>query len=69
VPTTLLRALAPVNDRLGGLPGLPANLAETLASSVGVTFWADHAKAAEELGYAPRPLARGAVDTWGGGAA
>jgi dihydroflavonol-4-reductase len=65
VPTRLLRAVAPVNDRLGGLPGLPANLRETIASSAGVTFWANHDKAAAELGYAPRPLSRGVRDTWG----
>ena len=65
VPTRLLRVLAPLNDRVGGLPGMPANLRETIASADGVTFWANHDKAAAELGYAPRTLAQGVADTWG----
>jgi dihydroflavonol-4-reductase len=68
VPIRVLRALAPVNDRLGGLPGMPANLRETIRSADGVTFWANHDKAAAELGYAPRSLAQGVADTWGGAA-
>ena len=68
IPTALLRAVAPVNDRLGGLPGMPANLRETISTSAGVTFWANHDKAAAELGYAPRPLAQGVRDAFGGGA-
>lgn len=66
IPTALLSAVAPINDRLGGLPGMPANLRETIDSSRGVTYWANHDKAAAELGYAPRSLAQGIVDTWGG---
>lgn len=67
IPTRLLRAIAPVNDRLGGLPGMPASLAETLAASDGVTYWVNHEKATRELGYDPRPLAQGVADTWGRG--
>ena len=66
VPIRLLRAIAPINDRIGGLPGMPDNLAEVIASGDGVTFWANHDKAAAELGYAPRTLAQGVADTWGG---
>jgi dihydroflavonol-4-reductase len=65
VPTALLRALAPLNDRFGGLPGLPPNLAETVRASAGVTYWAAHAKASRELGFEPRSLEQGIADTWG----
>lgn len=69
IPTVLLRLMAPVNDRIGGLPGLPANLHETISASENVTYYASHAKAAAELGFEPRGLAQGIVDTWGAGAA
>jgi dihydroflavonol-4-reductase len=65
IPTALLRALAPLNDRLGGLPGLPANTRETIDSSAGVTYWVSHDKAARELGFNPRDLEQGIADTWG----
>lgn len=65
VPTRLLRIIAPINDRLGGLPGLPANLTETIRAGEGVTYWAKHDKATAELGFDPRPLERGVADTWG----
>jgi len=32
---------------------------------VGVTYWASHAKATAELGFAPRDLATGARDAFG----
>ena len=66
VPIAVLRAVAPVNDRLGGLPGTPVNLGEAISASAGVTYWVSNAKAANELGYAPRTLAQGIADTWGG---
>ena len=47
----LLRAVAPINDRLGGLPGMPANLRETIASAR-ASFLATHELAAECLGEA-----------------
>jgi nucleoside-diphosphate-sugar epimerase len=65
VPTRLLRWIAPLNDRLGGLPGMPANLHETIAAGEGVTYWARHDKATAELAFAPRSLEQGIVDTWG----
>ena len=64
VPTGLLRAIAPINDRLGGLPGMPANLRETIAAAQ-ASFLASHEKAARELGFAPRGLEQGIVDTFG----
>jgi dihydroflavonol-4-reductase len=65
MPTRVLRMVAPINDRLGGLPGMPANMAEVLSASDGVTYWAGHDKATAELGFNPRNLEQGIVDTWG----
>jgi dihydroflavonol-4-reductase len=65
VPTPLLRAFAPINDRLGGLPTMPRNLADTINAADHVTYYASHDKATRELGFSPRPLAQGIEDTWG----
>lgn len=65
VPTALLRLAAPVNDLLGGLPGLPRNMRETISASAGVTYWVSHDKATRELGFNPRDLEQGVADTWG----
>jgi dihydroflavonol-4-reductase len=65
MPVALARAFAPVNDALGGLPGMPANLRETISASDGVTYWASHEKASRELGFQPRSLEQGIADTWG----
>lgn len=67
VPTRLLRLIAPINDRLGGLPGLPHNLGETIRAGEGVTYWAKHDKATAELGFQPRSLEQGIADLWGTG--
>jgi dihydroflavonol-4-reductase len=64
VPTGLLRAIAPLNDRLGGLPGFPANLHETVVAAQ-ASFLASHDKATRELGFTPRSLEQGIVDTFG----
>ena len=64
IPTGLLRLIAPLSDRVGGLPGLPANMHETLAVSA-ASYLASHDKAARELGFAPRSLEQGIVDTFG----
>ena len=65
LPTALLRLVAPINDRVGGLPGFPANLGETIRAGDGVTYWASHEKATSELGFNPRSLEQGIADTWG----
>jgi dihydroflavonol-4-reductase len=65
MPVALARAFAPVNDALGGLPGMPANLRETISASDGVTYWASHEKASRALGFQPRSLDQGISDTWG----
>ena len=64
VPTALLRLIAPINDRLGGLPGFPADLRESIATAQ-ASYLASHDKAARELGFAPRSLEQGIVDTFG----
>jgi len=63
--TGLLRAIAPINDRLGGLPGMPGNMHEVITGGDGVTYWARHDKATAELGFNPRSLEQGVADTWG----
>jgi dihydroflavonol-4-reductase len=65
LPTAMLRALAPVNDRIGGLPGISGNLRETISSAENVTYYAKHDKATAELGFKPRSLEQGIADTWG----
>ncbi len=67
IPTLLLRALAPINDRLAHLPRLPKNLGEVISAGEGVTYWAKHDKATAELGFRPRLLEQGIADTWGTG--
>ena len=69
IPTGLLRAIAPLNDRIGGLPGMPANMRETISAAENVTYWAKHDKATAELGFKPRSLEQGIADTWGRAAA
>jgi nucleoside-diphosphate-sugar epimerase len=64
LPAMLLRLIAPLNDRLGGLPGLPPNLGESIRAGGSVTYWASHEKATRELGFEPRSLEQGIVDTW-----
>jgi nucleoside-diphosphate-sugar epimerase len=68
MPTSLLRLVAPLNDRLGGLPGMPANMREVIRGGDGVTYWGSHDKASRELGFRPRSLEQGIRDTWGSGA-
>ena len=65
LPTGLARLMAPINDAIGGFPGMPASVAETIRAGAGVTYWASHDKASRELGFAPRTLEQGAADTWG----
>jgi nucleoside-diphosphate-sugar epimerase len=65
MPTRLLRLMAPLSGLLGGRLGVPANLAEVISGADGVTYWASHAKASLELGFAPRPLEAGLRDTFG----
>lgn len=56
IPTTMIRMMAPFGRVMGPLLGQPPNLREVIRASHGVTYWATHAKAERELGYAPRDL-------------
>ena len=58
-PTWMLRAAAPLARRIG------PDLGELVRASAGVTYWATDAKARRELGYAPRDLESGLVETFG----
>lgn len=60
-----LRLAARLGPGSGALLGLDPNLAEIVRASDGVTYWASHAKAAAELGFAPRALEIGAHDAYG----
>jgi dihydroflavonol-4-reductase len=66
-PTMILRALAPIADRLGDSSrarfGLPANLSEVVSASSGVTYWATADKARSELAFEPRDLRTG-LSAW-----
>ena len=59
LPTGLLRLFIPVSRRFGAVAGLPANMAETIKSGDGVTYWVSAAKAERELGFHARDLASG----------
>jgi nucleoside-diphosphate-sugar epimerase len=68
IPTGVLRLMAPVAGLLGGRFGLPADLGEVIRAGDGVTYWASHDKAAQELGFAPRDLQAGLRATFVGSA-
>jgi dihydroflavonol-4-reductase len=65
VPTPLVRAMIPLGPRLARALGLPADLAEVIRASDGVTYWTSSAKATDELGFRARDLATGLRDTFG----
>jgi dihydroflavonol-4-reductase len=56
LPSIVLRSVAPFGRVVGPLAGFPPNMRELVSSSDGVTFWASHDKAIEQLGYSPRGL-------------
>jgi nucleoside-diphosphate-sugar epimerase len=66
VPDLILRVGARLAPSQGALFGLDPNLREIVESSIGVTYWASSARASAELGYAPRDLAAGFADAYGG---
>lgn len=63
-PGWALLALARLGPGVCSALGLPADLAEAVRSTDGVTYWASHEKAARELGYAPRPMREGFAATY-----
>ncbi len=65
LPTAALRLLAALQRRGLRVGNAPDDLGETIRAGEDATYWASHAKATRELGFDPRPLARGAADTWG----
>src|SRR5688572_12412409 len=66
MPTVLLKLMAPLSDRRGGIGDAPPNLRETISAGDNVTYWASAAKAKKELGFSARPLEQGVKDTYGG---
>jgi nucleoside-diphosphate-sugar epimerase len=65
LPTAVLKALTPAGPLVGKAMGAPPNLRELIASADGVTFWATHAKAREQLGYEPRDMQTGFGQVFG----
>jgi nucleoside-diphosphate-sugar epimerase len=63
MPTGLLKAMTPIGPVVGKVMGQPPNLSELISSADGVTFWARHDKAIEQLGYSPRGLEEGLRET------
>ena len=63
MPTAMVKAMRPFGRVVGPLLGQPPNLSELVRASDGVTYWATHAKAEQELGYAPRDLETGLQET------
>jgi dihydroflavonol-4-reductase len=63
VPTTLLKMMTPIGPVVGKLMGQPPNLSELISAADGVTYWAKHDKAIEQLDYSPRGLEQGLRDT------
>jgi hypothetical protein len=54
-----MRLGARLPARLARSMGFPDDLGEVVRAGLGVTYWGSSAKAATELGYAPRDLASG----------
>ncbi len=63
LPTAMLKGIVPIGPVIGPLLGYPPNMKELITSADGVTWWAKHDKAIEELGYSPRGLETGLRDT------
>ena len=63
LPTLAIKAYAPLGPLVGPLLGFPPNLRELIASSDGVTYWADDNRAREEIGYTTRDLDDGLRET------
>jgi nucleoside-diphosphate-sugar epimerase len=63
VPVPLIKAMTPIGPLVGKLMGQPPNLRELISSADGVTFWASHEKASQELGYSPRGMEEGLRQT------
>jgi dihydroflavonol-4-reductase len=67
LPVPLMRLAARLPARFARSMGFPDDLAEVVRAGLGVTYWGSSAKAATELGYAPRDLASGMRATFDAG--
>lgn len=63
MPAGVLKAIAPIAPMIAPLIGFPPNMHEVIRAADGVTFWAKHDKAIEQLGYSPRGLESTLRDT------
>ncbi|MGH2752901.1 MAG: NAD-dependent epimerase/dehydratase family protein [Actinomycetota bacterium] len=63
MPPALMKMSAPFGPLTSRLTGFPPNLKEAISASSGVTYWARHDKAMNELGYSPRSLQDGLRQT------
>jgi dihydroflavonol-4-reductase len=64
LPGSVQRGMARLTGLLDRLLPIPRNYrAETLRTSAGTTYLGDNGKARRELGYDPRPLRQGLVET------
>lgn len=66
IPDTFLRLAARTPAALAKAMGFQEDIAEVVRAGLGVTYWGSSAKAATELGYAPRDLASGLRATFDG---
>lgn len=67
LPPLAAKLSAPLGPIVGPPLGFPPNLSEAISAAHGVTYWARHDKAAEQLGYQPRDLETGLRDTLAAG--
>jgi nucleoside-diphosphate-sugar epimerase len=63
LPVPLMKLSAPLGPIVGPMMGFPPNFGEAIKSADGVTFWAKHDKAMNELGYSPRDFETGLKET------
>ncbi|MDQ3646034.1 MAG: NAD-dependent epimerase/dehydratase family protein [Actinomycetota bacterium] len=63
VPPALVKLAIPFGGLVSKVMGTPPNLREGIKAVEGVTYWASHAKAQEELGYSARDLRTGMAET------
>jgi dihydroflavonol-4-reductase len=67
LPVPLMRLGARLPAGIARSMGFPDDLGEVVRAGLGVTYWGSSAKAATELGYAPRDLASGMRATFDAG--
>jgi nucleoside-diphosphate-sugar epimerase len=63
MPVAAMKMAKPFGSVVGKLMGFPPNLGELIRTSDGVTYWASHDKARQQLGYNPRDLETGLRET------